>query len=137
MRRRGFTGTRNPPASARDSIRLYLMTLSPMVDELVIGCCVGVDQIVGREGRKLGFKVHGIVPANRSQVPTYYRDFCTTTEHMPDDTDYMDRNQRIVDVSVDLTAFPLDSTERQRSGTWATVRRARKANKPVIILPLS
>lgn len=136
MVRRAFTGTRNPPPSAKNTVRLYLMTLDPEVDELVIGCCIGVDTIVGEEGHKLGFQVHGVVPANRSQVPPYWIDFCTSWEFMPKDTDYMDRNQRIVDISTDLTAFPLDAVEHQRSGTWATVRRARKASKSVIIIPL-
>lgn len=136
MQRRGFTGTRNPPASAKNMIRLHLMTLDPEQDELVIGCCVGIDAIVGRIGHVLGFKVHGVIPIDESQVDVLWPLYCSSIEYMPDNTNYMDRNQRIVDISLDLTAFPLDAVERQRSGTWSTVRRARKAGKTVVIIPL-
>jgi hypothetical protein len=35
-----------------------------------------------------------------------------------------------------LTAFPEHEAEERRSGTWATVRRARKLGTRVVILPL-
>lgn len=44
------------------------------------------------------------------------------------------RNRNIVAASFVLVAAPLTDIEELRSGTWATVRYARKANTPVIML---
>lgn len=136
MINRGFTGTQNPPGGSRNVVRLHLMTLDPSKDQLIIGVCIGIDQIVGEEGHKLGFQVHAVVPSNRSKIDHLFPNYCTSIEFMPDSTDYMDRNQRIVDLSFDLTAFPLRGIEELRSGTWSTVRRARWKKIPVVIIPL-
>jgi hypothetical protein len=48
----------------------------------------------------------------------------------------LERNRDIVDATVALLAGPDGNRERQRSGTWATVRYARGiGNRPVAILP--
>lgn len=49
---------------------------------------------------------------------------------------YMKRNDALVYWSNVLLAFPETAEEVQRSGTWATVRRARKVNKPIWFYPL-
>jgi len=46
----------------------------------------------------------------------------------------LERNSDIVADSDLLLATPRFYEEELRSGTWATVRRARKANKPLIIV---
>jgi hypothetical protein len=46
----------------------------------------------------------------------------------------LDRNADIVEWCDVLVAAPQSLTEKLRSGTWATIRMARKAGKPVIIL---
>jgi hypothetical protein len=46
---------------------------------------------------------------------------------------YMARNDALVDAADELWAFPESSTEAIRSGTWATIRRARKKGIPVYI----
>lgn len=133
---RGFTGTRNPPDGSRDIVRSHLMTLDPIRDHLVIGVCVGIDQIIGEEGKKLGFSIHAVVPSNRSKIDHLFPIYCTSVEFMPNGTDYMDRNQRIVDLSFDLTAFTLRNKEELRSGTWSTIRRARTKSIPIYIISL-
>lgn len=55
---------------------------------------------------------------------------------------YMARNDAMVAhgpaYDMTLQAFPLTKTEQLRSGTWATVRRARKFGVPdILITPLS
>ncbi len=47
---------------------------------------------------------------------------------------YLDRDQDIVDETEGLLATPKEYTEVLRSGTWATVRRARKKGVPVWIV---
>lgn len=49
---------------------------------------------------------------------------------------YIERNHDIVDETEELIATPGEDTEQLRSGTWATVRYARKQRRMVtIILP--
>lgn len=46
----------------------------------------------------------------------------------------LDRNRVMVDESVTLIATPGQMVEELRSGTWATIRYARKQRKPVHII---
>jgi predicted Rossmann fold nucleotide-binding protein DprA/Smf involved in DNA uptake len=46
----------------------------------------------------------------------------------------LDRNRDIVDAAAVLIAAPKEMTETLRSGTWATVRYARKQGKQVWIV---
>jgi hypothetical protein len=46
----------------------------------------------------------------------------------------LDRNREIVAAVSVLIAAPLTDKEEQRSGTWATVRAARKKGIPVVML---
>jgi len=46
----------------------------------------------------------------------------------------LERNQRICDDSMIMIAAPAQDTEVLRSGTWATIRRARKDNVPLFIV---
>lgn len=47
---------------------------------------------------------------------------------------YLDRNQDIVDASEFVIGTPGEMTEQLRSGTWATIRRTRKAHKGLVIV---
>jgi predicted Rossmann fold nucleotide-binding protein DprA/Smf involved in DNA uptake len=49
---------------------------------------------------------------------------------------YMKRNDELVAQCDVLLAFPRSAEEELRSGTWATIRRARKAGKEVRLFPL-
>lgn len=46
---------------------------------------------------------------------------------------HMLRNRRIVAASTVMIATPFEATEQPRGGTWATIRIARKAGKPLAI----
>lgn len=48
--------------------------------------------------------------------------------------DYLQRNHNIVDACDVLIATPKEEKEKLRSGTWATVRYAKKSGKRVIII---
>jgi hypothetical protein len=75
---------------------------------------------------------------------------------MPPDTDYMDRNTKLVEYCLSRSgarelsptslkspsevlkalAFPKEHKEVLRSGTWATIRRFRRAGIEPLIFPL-
>lgn len=44
----------------------------------------------------------------------------------------LERNTTIVRVSQIMVACPKEASEQLRSGTWSTVRRARKAGRPLV-----
>lgn len=47
---------------------------------------------------------------------------------------YLVRNHNIVDATTFLLATPGETEEQLRSGTWATIRYAKKVGKPVLIV---
>jgi hypothetical protein len=49
---------------------------------------------------------------------------------------YMARNERMVAECTALIGFPYTLTEELRSGTWATIRRARRARRGIRLFPL-
>lgn len=49
---------------------------------------------------------------------------------------YMNRNSALAEIADELIAFPRTAREILRSGTWSTIRRFRKLEKPVHLHPL-
>jgi predicted Rossmann-fold nucleotide-binding protein len=134
-----FTGSRNyQPATDDEKVLTVLYGISRNAF-LVTGGCIGVDAAVARIGTQMGFRVHTILPADRSRVDPEWRIWCDTFEEMPQGTSYKDRNVRLVVLADSLIAFPSQPETHngpRGSGTWQTVRLARRANKVVTIYPL-
>lgn len=123
----GFTGTQVGMTDAQ------VRALSEWIDtsdiaEVHHGDCVGADQQFHEIVRLLkpDAKIHIHPPTNSSK-----RAFCSGDVLDPP-RDYLDRNQDIVDACDTLLATPKEMTEQLRSGTWATIRRARKAGKTIV-----
>lgn len=93
------------------------------------GDCIGADEQAHMLARALWFKVFVHPPEDRSK-----RAYCTVSQ--PDriaiPKPYLLRNKDIVDQTEVLIAAP-KGEEEQRSGTWATIRYARKLNRPTYI----
>lgn len=127
----GFTGTRDGMTLAQRK------TLSRLVAEHVKGewvahhgDCKGADAQFHAGAKKLGARVVGHPPTD----PTH-RAFCDFDEARPA-APYLTRNQAIVDAADLMFATPREMTEQQRGGTWATIRMARRARKPIfVVLP--
>ena len=150
----GITGTQQPSRAGADLIKSALCDL-PEPDLVVSGGCVGVDSIVGRWYADFTeADQHVILPAKLRKVSLWFQDYPHITfERMPDGTDYMDRNTKLVEYCVSRAgvpvrpavhlpevlkalAFPKERTEVVRSGTWATIRRFRRAGIEPYIFPL-
>lgn len=137
LRPRGVTGTQRPPYGSGKVVEEWLSTLDREKDFIVCGVCIGMDTIIGKRAHERGFWVFGVVPWDRKKVAPDFRVWCFGYQEMPPGTDYMDRNQELVSQVIDLTAFPRENEEQLRSGTWATVRRARERGIPVEIRSLA
>jgi len=75
-------------------------------------------------------KIVGHPPTNRKKMSRWCEYVCN--DMIPAEP-YLLRNHRIVDAVARMVACP-KGEEELRSGTWATVRYARKCGKPVTII---
>jgi len=92
------------------------------------GDCIGADKMFDQICHNLGIEVEIFPPSNPSK-----RAFCKADFLHPED-DYLARNRKIVDTSDVMIATPKSSEEELRSGTWATVRYARKTGKKLYVI---
>jgi hypothetical protein len=126
----GITGTQAGPTS-RQKDTLVAVLVGFREGGVVWqhnGDCVGADRYAGLIWKALGGKVHLHPPSNSSK-----RAFIEADAEEPAKP-YLERNGDIATASDVLVALPSGMTEELRSGTWSTVRRARKQMKPVIIV---
>lgn len=125
----GMTGTRNGCTRAQKlTAARALLELDAV--ELHHGDCVGADYEMALLAHAMGIRVIAHPPDNDSNRAWAVNDECRETKP------YLERNHDIVDECDWLLAFPGEMSERVRSGTWATIRYARREKKNHrIILP--
>lgn len=126
-----FTGTRmGMTTPQRDWIANFISGL----EDTVIGHhgdCKGSDEQF--DGIIQGLHGHVVVhpPVNQT-----YRAYCSGKHILEtrEIKEYIKRNHEIVMASSTLLATPFTMTEQVRSGTWATIRFARKHRKTVYVI---
>ena len=93
------------------------------IDEAHHGDCVGADKMFHDvlHNKKIKIIIH---PPNDNKL----RSFCKSEFILPSKP-YLDRNKDIVNDTNILIAFPSSEIELLRSGTWSTIRYARKIKK--------
>lgn len=146
----GFTGTQQGMTDSQIEAfknKIGELHIEQGIDYFHHGDCIGADKqahdlvlklyreevviMFGVPTKKFTFV--GIVchpPTNSSK-----RAFTTDHIEIRDPKPYMERNQDIVNEVDLLIACPKEQVgEVVRSGTWATVRRARKRGIPIIII---
>ena len=121
----GFTGTR---AGLTKSQRI---TLSSLINDtsIIHGDCIGADE----EFHKIGLQNNCSVlirPCNLNSQ----RAFCKGGQIIAEPLSPLDRNKDIVNDSDEMIACPSGFEEVMRSGTWATIRYARKSGKKLTII---
>jgi len=125
----GFSGTQDGMSTKqKGGVWNILQTFQPK--EVHHGDCVGSDEEFHYLCRVLVPQpfIHVHPPSNPSKRAFCKGDFIY--EVMP----YMERNDDIVFYSHALVATPKRSEVRIGSGTWATIRRARKKGIPIYII---
>lgn len=128
----GFTGTqRGMTYQQRQQLLVLLRDRRWTVPSALWfhhGDCVGADAEAAALAASLGFKIWMHPPTNPAK-----RAF-TTADREEAPMLYLDRNHAIVDVATEVFATPGEYEMQQRSGTWATIRYARKVEKSVLII---
>jgi len=122
----GFTGTAKG-MTAKQLAQVILLTEGAKA--LHHGDCIGADaEAHNLLLSKMAIYIHPpIIPDRRA--------YCTGATQVYPPRAYLDRNHDIVDACNILIAAP-SGPETLRSGTWATVRYAKKIGKAVhIIMP--
>ena len=92
------------------------------------GDCEGADKEAGELWQAMCGGIHLHPPTVR------YKRAWLKAERTEKPRPYLDRNKDIVDASTVLIATPDSPVERIRSGTWSTVRYARKLGRPILII---
>lgn len=133
-----FTGIRTPSDAYVEAIWDTIYFWPHHVDKFVSGCAYGVDTETANAVVNYwpGARLHLVVPARPcnkslirlSKLPQ------VSVEHMPSGTTYLDRNDRMIELADYLIAFPRNFEEKLRSGTWATIRRARTKGIPICMV---
>lgn len=128
----GFTGTRKGMTdSQKKSFTAFMRAFTERFKcvEFHHGDCVGADDdahMIARTFPNVIIVIHP--PTNSSQRAMCKGDKC----HNP--FPYLQRNKNIVDASKIVVACPGEIEEQQRSGTWSTIRYARKRAKGTTII---
>jgi hypothetical protein len=128
----GFTGTRQDCTQEQWRALLYALAgLSPV--EVHHGCAVGADSTFGLccHHRTPRPKIIGHPSTAKSQTcPVALRQCDELRPALPP----LVRNRNIVAAVEVLLACPAGMEEILRSGTWATIRHARKAGKRIVLI---
>ena len=92
------------------------------------GDCTGADKDFHNICESLDIKIVIWPPLNST-----LRAYCKSDDIRPP-MEYLERDKKIVDETDFLIAFPETKKESVRSGTWTTIRYARKQKKPMLII---
>ena len=122
----GFTGTRKGMTAIQfDKIKELIDKLD--VSEVNLGDCVGADDQMFSLCYSRGIKTIGHPP-----IDDKLRAFCRYDEEK-EPKYFTHRNKAIVDNSDLIIATP-KGFESVRSGTWQTIRYARRVDKKVLVV---
>ena len=126
----GFTGTQSQPTESQITRLRACLVHAHKRGYLWMhnGDCIGSDKIAAKIWASLGGFIHLHPPTSDGRRAFIKADM------QSEPLEYLQRNRAIVDASDELVAIPLQGFEEQRSGTWSTVRYARRCSLPVTII---
>ena len=122
----GFTGTRKG-LNENQKNQIILLLNENNINEVHHGDCVGGDTDFHNLCQNKNIKII-IHPPNINTMRT----FCKSS-YVLKPKPFLDRNKDIVNSCDILIACPENDKEILRSGTWSTMRYAKKINKPVLL----
>lgn len=128
----GITGTRE--GCTTEQLKSFAIMLDHLVnlggyDELHHGDCLGVDE----QGHTVATQLNCTTVCH-PPVSDYMRAY-THNDQTRKEYDYLERDHNIVKEADVLVACPKGSEkDHYRSGTWTTIRFARKEGKEIVIV---
>ena len=134
-----FTGTQvGWSAKQYDAVSDWVWALTtgdPTLYRLHHGDCVGADANMHELCFEMGWQimVHPPVDPKKRAFVHNTRFWEPERCEMLPEKPYLERNHDMVDVGGVLYATPKEKEEQLRSGTWATVRYAKKVHVPTIL----
>jgi hypothetical protein len=136
-KRYGFTGSRYVAPEHHSFIDLVLENYLDG-SEYTTGAQAGIDTFVLRRlAPKLSEAHHRVIVPSAPHLERYLAMADEVIYLPPSREPYRDRNEKILEYTDVLIALPLHPEEEQpRSGTWMTIRMAKKAGIPVEIAML-
>lgn len=127
----GFTGTRDGMTpQQKKTFRDLLLEIKP--ESFSHGDCVGSDADAHQIAVEIGIPII-IYPPRKNDLRAYCKASGAVIKPV---ADYLERNLAIISDTDQLIACPREYENQVRSGTWYTIRQAKKRNKTVrVILP--
>ena len=122
----GVTGSRHP-RPAHTVAKLRNLLIEKGATELHHGDCIGFDAQAHDVACAIGVKTVAHPPDNDAARAFKNADDVRQTRA------YLDRNKAIISEIDFLVAAP-DGPEKIRSGTWSTVRHAKRSGVPGVVL---
>ncbi|HKZ40932.1 MAG TPA: hypothetical protein VJ044_08205 [Candidatus Hodarchaeales archaeon] len=122
----GFTGTSKGMTDAQKFTVAWLLSKSPK--ELHHGDCIGADKDAHELARTNLVRIVGHPPIKSSNRA------CCEFDEKREPKPYLDRNHDIVDETEVLIACTDSTVEAIRSGTWSTIRYARRLGRIILIV---
>lgn len=99
------------------------------------GDCIGADAQAARIAKDIGYYLICLPGHPKDKTNTMFRAFTDFNDEVREPKPFIARDHDIVNESDLLVATPVGE-EEIRSGTWTTIRYARKKKKPIeIIMP--
>jgi hypothetical protein len=127
----GFTGTqRGMTKVQRETVKALLRDFAP--DMVRHGMCIGADaefHDLAREQR-----IYIIGHPGTTRYDEALNRATVVCDHTLDEKYFLDRNRDIVDGSALMLAAPSQWNEQVRSGTWSTIRYARRVCRRLVIV---
>jgi hypothetical protein len=130
-RKVGFTGTQKgaqPTQLVAAEERLRQLREEGF-DEFHHGACIGADEQVAKIAKSLGFKVVAHPGLAKDPTNMQFRSDWNGNHEVLEAKPFIERDHDIVDVTETMLATPLTYEEQARSGTWTTVRYAKKQGR--------
>lgn len=128
----GFTGTSEGMSSHQSRIVGKMLTHATQLHH---GDCVGSDNMAHQLAPvTCAIVIHPPINESKRAFCHNVRRGATQKIFVVSPKEYLERNHDIVDATDVLIATPKGLGEELRSGTWSTIRYARKQGKVVIIV---
>jgi len=126
----GMSGSRNGITEAANEALTQFLNNHHIL-EAHHGDCVGADASFHERVEEKNIKIV-IHPPNVTTMRAYCKP--STDGEIRKEIPYLTRNKNIVDSTDMLIAFPETKEEQWKSGTWSTIRYAKKTNKSIVII---